>query len=93
MQFAKLFLDGSIGIPTWATIKKPQLEDRTVDFKPHEMVTHLSGVTKSQYVEIGFNPIRDEFELVCMNYFFYNYFSDFNTFYRKMILIIMQKQY
>lgn len=62
-QFAKYFLDGTIGRLTWGTIKKPQLEDRTVHFKLNESVTHLSALSKAQYAEIGYNPIRDEFEL------------------------------
>ncbi|XP_025408927.1 transcriptional adapter 2B-like [Sipha flava] len=63
LQFAKYFLDGIIGKLTWGTIKKPRLEDRTVHFKLNESITHLSGLSKAQYAEIGFNPIRDEFEL------------------------------
>lgn len=58
-------MDGVIGDLTWGKIKKPQLEDRTISFKPNESVIHLSGLSKVQYAEIGFNPIRDEFELVC----------------------------
>lgn len=73
LQFAKYFLDGVIGKLTWGTIKKPRLEDRTVHFKLNESVTHLSGLSKAQYAEIGFNPIRDEFELVCSHFYFYNY--------------------
>lgn len=60
-------MDGTIGRQTWGTIKKPQLEDRTVHFKQNESVIHLSGLSKAQYAEIGFNPVRDEFELVCVN--------------------------
>lgn len=98
-------MDGTIGRLTWGTIKKPQLEDRTVHFKLNESVTHLSGLSKAQYAEIGYNPIRDEFELVClvlvlyMNlYIIFKFFVlvlYFNSlqFYRKMILIIMQRQF
>lgn len=64
MQFAKYFLDGTIGKVTWNSIKKPQLEDRTTHFKLNESITYLSGLSKVQHAEIGFNPIRDEFELV-----------------------------
>ncbi|XP_050426042.1 transcriptional adapter 2B-like [Adelges cooleyi] len=63
MQFAKQFLDGPIGRQTWNTINKPKLEDRTVHFKVNQTVTHLSALSKAQYAEIGYNPIRDEFEL------------------------------
>lgn len=59
-------MDGPIGKHTWGTIKKPQLEDRTVNFKLKESVLHLSGLSKAQHAEIGFNPVRDEFELVCI---------------------------
>jgi len=65
-QFAKYFLDGMIGRLTWGKIMKPQLEDRTIYFKLNESVTHLSGLSKAQYAEIGYNPIRNEFELVCV---------------------------
>lgn len=64
-------MDGTIGKATWSTIKKPQLEDRTVDFKVAEAVPHLSGLSKAQYAEIGFNPTRDEFELVCIEYIYF----------------------
>lgn len=63
-QYAKYFLDDAIGKHTWGAIKKPQLEDRTAHFKSNETITHLSGLSKVHYGEIGFNPIRDEFELV-----------------------------
>lgn len=64
LQFAKYFLDGAIGKLAWGTIKKPQLEDRTIHFNLNESFVHLSGLSKIHYAEIGFNPIRDEFELV-----------------------------
>lgn len=70
LQFAKYFLDGTIGKLTWGTIKKPQLEDRTVHYKLNDSVTNLSGLSKAQYAEIGFNPIRDEFELVCLHFYY-----------------------
>lgn len=59
-------MDGTIGRLTWATVKKPQLEDRTRHFKMTEIVPNLSALSKLQYAEIGFNPTRDEFELVCV---------------------------
>lgn len=74
-------MDGTIGKLTWGTIQKPQLEDRTVNFKPNESIIHLSGLSKAQYAEIGYNPARDEFELVYISFidfFFINldyYFS------------------
>lgn len=95
-------MDGTIGRLTWGTIKKPQLEDRTVHFKLNESFTHLSGLSKAQYAEIGYNPIRDEFELVCMHYVcyillfssLYNFlYLNALYFFRKMILIIMQRQF
>lgn len=64
-------MGGTIGKLTWGTIQKPQLEDRTANFKPNESITHLSGLSKAQYAEIGFNPARDEFELVYINFIIY----------------------
>jgi hypothetical protein len=63
LQFSKYFLDGPIGKLVWETIKKPQLEDRTSHFPIDEPIIRLSGLSKAQYAEIGYNPIRDEFEL------------------------------
>lgn len=60
-------MDGTVGRLIWSDIVKPQLEDRTVHFKLNETFTHLSGLSKAQYAEIGFNPTRNEFELVCIH--------------------------
>lgn len=98
LQFAKYFLDGSIGSLTWGSVKKPQLEDYTAHFKTDETITQLSGLSKLQYAEIGYNPIRDEFELVCMNFYCsFNFVNNSDIicsiFFRKMIMITMQKQF
>jgi len=67
-------LDGTIGKLTWGTMKRPQLEDFTVNFEVNDPIPHLSGLSKAQYAEIGFNPTRDEFELVCMEYYYFYLF-------------------
>lgn len=82
--FAKYFLDGSIGKHTWNTVKKPELDDYTAHFEKKESSINLCGLSKVQYAELGYNPIRDEFELVCMNF---NFQLKFNFNYCVQILM------
>lgn len=82
--FAKYFLDGTIGKNTWDTVKKPQLEDYTAHFETNESYITLCGLSKMQYAELGYNPIRDEFELVCINF---NCKLKFNIYYCVQILM------
>lgn len=65
-KYIKYFVDGTIGQLTWGAVKRPQLEDRTINFKSKESCTDLSTLTKKQNDQIGFNPMRNEFELVCI---------------------------
>lgn len=78
-------MDGVIGKLTWGVIKKPQLEDRTAHFNVNESILHLSGLSKVQYAEIGYNPTRDEFELVRMEYFILLFISSIYILYSKTI--------